>query len=115
MFFERRRWAVRLLDHMGHFAGSRQSTALIDLLIWASKSNAPEAAPFSRKKRDQIIGWGIIMFNNPTATEKLARDARISESDAYNLLKKMKESARQLAQEHGLATLIHIADASDAW
>jgi hypothetical protein len=61
---------------MGLFAGTRTSTALIDLLIWASKTNAREMQGFGSNKRDQILGWAIIMFNNPTATQKLANASR---------------------------------------
>jgi hypothetical protein len=115
MFFERRRWAVRLIDEMGMFAGTRTSSVLIELLIWASKLDAPEAKPFGTKQRDKIIGWGIIMFNNPTAAEKLARDALVSEADAYALLRRMNKTAGSLARTNGLTTLIEIADSSATW
>lgn len=52
MFFQRRLWAVRVIDRMGNFAGTKKSTALIELLIWASKIDAREATPFGDKKRD---------------------------------------------------------------
>ncbi|WP_425993568.1 hypothetical protein [Afipia sp. DC4300-2b1] len=115
MFFQRRLWAVRVIDRMGRFAGSKTSTALIELLIWASKTGAIEATPFGDRKRDQIIGWSIIMFNNPTATEKLAADARIPQREAYDMLLKMKQAGRAMAEENGLTTLVHIANESDRW
>jgi hypothetical protein len=115
MFFQRRIWAVNVIDRMGLFAGSRPATALIELLIWASKLDAVESIPFGSKKRDQILGWSIIMFNNPTAAQKLADDALISPGEAYALLLKMKQAGRELATELGLSTHVYIANESDSW
>lgn len=115
MFFQRRLWAVRVIDRMGLFAGTKSSTALIDLLIWASRLDAKEAIPFGKKKRDQILGWAIIMFNNPTATTQLAVNGGITEPEAYALLLKAKKAGREYAQELGLDTLVYIANASDSW
>jgi guanylate kinase len=100
---------------MGLFAGTRTSTALIDLLIWASKTNALEMQGFGSNKRDQILGWAIIMFNNPTATQKLANDARITDSEAHSILLRMKQAARELAAENRADTLVYIATESDKW
>ncbi len=100
---------------MGLFAGTRKATVLIDLLMWAANTDSVEMRGFGKKRRDQILGWAIIMFNNPTATEKLARDARISEQEAYSLLLAMKEAARKVAADEGLETLVYIADESDSW
>lgn len=115
MFFQRRLWAVRVVDRMGLFAGAKSATALVELLIWASKTEAVEAIPFGKRKRDQIIGWSIIMFNNPTATTQLAKDAGISREEAYALLLRAREAGRKMADELGLATHVHIADESDSW
>ncbi len=115
MFFQRRIWAVRVIDRMNLFDGTKSSTALIELLIWASKTDAREAIPFGNKKRDQILGWSIIMFNNPTATQKLAEDAGISPDDAYALLLKMKQAGREMSAELGMSTHVYIATNSDSW
>lgn len=100
---------------MGMFAGTREATALIDMLMWAANTDAVEMRGFGKKRRDQILGWGIIMCKNPTATEMLARDARISEQEAFSLLLAMKKAARELAADQGLETLLYIADQSDKW
>ena len=100
---------------MNLFDGTKSSTALIELLIWASKTDAREAIPFGNKKRDQILGWSIIMFNNPTATQKLAEDAGISPDDAYALLLKMKQAGREMSAELGMSTHVYIATNSDSW
>ena len=115
IFLGRRWWAVQVIDRMGMFAGTRKATVLIDMLIWAANTDSLEMRGFGKKRRDQILGWAIIMFNNPTATEKLARDARISEQEAYSLLLAMKEAARKVAADEGLETLVYIADESDSW
>jgi hypothetical protein len=100
---------------MGLFAGTRTSTALIELLIWASKTDALEMKGFGPRKRDQILGWSIIMFNNPTAAEKLAHDARISKPEALAILLKMRQAGRELAAEKQAHHLVHIANESDKW
>lgn len=115
IFLGRRWWAVQVIDRMGMFAGTWTATVLVDMLIWAANTDSVEMRGFGRKRRDQILGWAIVMFNNPTATEKLARDARISEQEAFSLLLAMKEAARKLAADEGLETLLHIADESDSW
>lgn len=111
----RRWWAVQVVDRMGLFAGTRTATALVELLMWAANTNAIEMRGFGRKRRDQILGWAIIMFHNPTAAEMLARDARISKEEALSLLLAMKEAGRKLAADEGLETLVYIASDSDKW
>lgn len=111
----RRWWAVQVVDRMGLFAGTRRATALVDLLMWAANTNAVEMQAFGKKRRDQILGWAIIMFHNPTAAEMLARDARVSKEEAVSVLLAMKEAGRKLAADEGLETLVHIASDSDNW
>jgi hypothetical protein len=83
--------------------------------MWAANTDAVEMQGFGKKKRDQILGWAIIMFHNPRGAEKLARDARIPEREAASLLFAMKDAARKLAADEGLETLVAIANDSDPW
>jgi hypothetical protein len=115
MFFQRRLWAVRVIDRMGLSVGSRSGSTLIELLIWASKLDVKAAASFGKGKRDRILGWSIIMSDSPTAIQGLAKDARISEEEAYALLLKMKQAGREIAAELGLPTHVSIVNASDSW
>ncbi|MCK1539382.1 MULTISPECIES: hypothetical protein [unclassified Bradyrhizobium] len=83
--------------------------------MWAANTNAVEMQAFGKKRRDQILGWAIIMFHKPTAAEMLSRDARVSKDEALSLLLAMKEAGRKLAAEQGLETLVYIACDSDNW
>ncbi len=115
MLFSRRRWAIRVVERMGISMLTKEATVLIQTLIWASKLNAPEATGFGSKKRDQILGWAIIMFNNPTAAQQVARELRTTQKEAVELLLRMKQAGRELALKAKATTLTYIADASDGW
>ena len=111
MLFPRRTWATRVIDKMGIPIKSKEATALIELLIWASKEDTKmmnEVAGFSLSKRDLIITWATRMYRNQSAVTQFAKEAGLNEVEAQEILKSMRNAGMAMATELGIQKLLEI-------
>jgi len=111
MLFPRRTWATRVIGKMGLPIKSKEATALIELLIWASKEDTKtmnEVAGFSLSTRDLIITWSTRMYRNQSAVTQFAKDASLNEAEALETLKAMRTAGLAMAAELGMQKLLEL-------
>src|SRR5262249_28644179 len=111
MLFPRRTWATRVIRKMGVPIKSKEATALIELLIWASKEDTKmmkDVAVFSLSSSELIVAWATRMYRNRSAVWQFAEEASIDEAQALEILKDMRTAGMALAQEHGMKKLLEL-------
>jgi hypothetical protein len=111
MLFPRRTWATRVIGKMGLPIKSKEATALIDLLVWASKEDTQMmkgVAGFSLPAGELIVMWACAMHRNRSAIQRFAEKANLTLTDAARILKDMREAGIQLATEQKMAKLLEI-------
>jgi hypothetical protein len=77
MFFERRRWAVRVVGRVCENIRSEDATLAIDLIVRAAKKG-PSGLP----KRDAVIIAAISMPENRAAVSKIAEGLDVNSKAA---------------------------------
>src|SRR5262245_52106087 len=77
MFFERRRWAVRVVGRVCENIRSEDATLAIDLIVRAAKKG-PSGLP----KRDAVIIAAISMPENRAAVSKVAEGLDVNSEAA---------------------------------
>jgi hypothetical protein len=111
MLFPRRTWALRVTEGMGLHPKSRETTLLVDLLIWSAEQDAKmmqQAGTSILPKPEGILLGAISMVNNHSAVLKTARELQIEPQTAENLLLRMRASAIALAKQNGFESLLRL-------
>jgi hypothetical protein len=117
MLFPRRTWATRVIGKMGLPIKSKEATALIDLLIWASKEDThlmKDVAGFSLSPGELIVKWACAMHRNQSAKQKFAEKASLDVADAARVLEEMHVAGIGLATEHKMQKLLELEGRKDS-
>jgi hypothetical protein len=104
MLFPRRRWATRVVEKTSFSTRSREATALIEMLIWASKqlsSRVPVA--------ERVLVSAMRMVHNQSAILNLAAALDVHPAAAEEALAELQEAAISIATEHGMPDVVRLA------
>jgi hypothetical protein len=104
MFFAGRRWATRVVKKTGFPIRSREATALIEMLIWASKQ-FPSRVPVA----ESVLMSAMTMIHNQRAVISLAEDLDGNPVAAEKALAELSEAAIAVATEHGMPDFVRLA------
>lgn len=101
MFFEKRRWALRLTDSMGLKASSREAAEIADLVLYATKllGKIP-GAKLTNPQR--VILAAMQVSVNESARGVLVDRLNITPAKAFLLQTSLKVSAERMAKQVGL-------------
>lgn len=101
MFFEKRRWALRLTDSMGLTASSREAAEIAELVLYAAKllGKIPGAKLTNPQK---VILAAMQVSVNESAKGALVDRLNITPAGAVLLQTSLKVSAERMAQQIGL-------------
>lgn len=102
MFFQKRRWAGRVIEKTGLSIWSPEATLLIELMMWGAKNM--KAPGLGTPERILMVADG--MFDNETASRKVARVLNIEHEAAQHLLHRLRVAARETASEYGYLKLV---------
>lgn len=105
MFFERRRWALRVIERMGLQAREPAAAELVDMMINGAKMYKDMmrgTAGVKITERELVLMAVASMSDNRSAFERLRR-VRL---DAERLLAALRVAGRLLAVENGFHTLV---------
>jgi hypothetical protein len=94
MFFERRRWAIRVVERVCVDMRSQEATLLVDMIIWEAK-HAPAPVP----KRKAAVVAAIGMATNQSAIAMMARELVVSPAVAEQFLDRVRRAAVAVAKE----------------
>lgn len=111
MLFPRRTWATRVIGRMGLPIKSNEATALIELLIWASKEDTKmmnEVSGTSLTPKELIIMWACRMHNNPSAMRRFMELAAVDAPSAAATFERMRTAGISLATEEKLHKLVEL-------
>lgn len=111
MLFPRRTWATRVVGKMGLPIKSREATALIELLIWASKQDTKmmkDVVGLSLSPRDLIVAWSVQMYRNPSAVKQFAKEASLGDAQALKILQDLRTAGLAMAAEFGMHKLLEL-------
>jgi CheY-like chemotaxis protein len=97
MFFERRRWARRIVDRVCVNMHSQEATLLVHMIIWAAKH-----MPAKASKREAVIMAAIGMAANQTAIARVAEELVVPPDVAQRFLARIHGAAVALARENGM-------------
>jgi hypothetical protein len=104
MLFPRRRWAIRVVEKTSFSIRSREATALIEMLIWASKQ-LPNEAPVA----ERVLMSAMTMVHNQSAIVDLAAELDVHPVAAQKTLAELQEAAILVATERGMPEVVRLA------
>jgi hypothetical protein len=107
MLFQRRRWALRIIEKMGLSVRSREASLLVEFMISGAK-NLSTAAAIGKTK--SILTVASTMAENTAGVATVARGLSIDIIQAQILLGRLREAAREVAMESGFDDLINAWD-----
>jgi hypothetical protein len=111
ILFERRRWAIRVIEKMGLPIRSAEATVLIDLAVWASKDTDANSPTLIRKKlpkRESVLIAAVRMADNHSAVNRVAQALKLSAIEAQNLLDRLRRAAIEVAKDNGLTKIAEV-------
>jgi hypothetical protein len=101
--FGRRRWAIRVVEKTSTPVTSRAGTAMIELLIFASKQTPLPVA-------ESVLIPAARIGHNQYAVVRLAEELAVHPAAAEKPLMELRGAARQVAAEHGYAKVVEVID-----
>jgi hypothetical protein len=104
MLSPRRRWAVRVVEKTSFAIRSREATALIEMLIWASKQ-LPSQAPIA----ERVLMSAMTMVQNQSAIVDLAAELDVHPVAAQKALAELQEASISVATERGMPDFVRFA------
>ena len=102
MFFERRRWAIRVTERTGLSVSSREGSYLIETLIWASKRSIDSRLTV----RQSVLASAFLMVDTPGAIDDFCRKADIDRCAAALRLLNIRSAAEGLSLQFGEINLL---------
>jgi CheY-like chemotaxis protein len=97
MFFERRRWARRIVERVCVNMDSQEATLLVHMIIWAAKH-----MPAKASKREAVTMAALGMAANQTAIARMAEELVVPPDVAQRFLDRIHGAAVALARENGM-------------
>src|SRR5918993_1466743 len=97
MFFERRRWARRIVERVCVNMDSQEATLLVHMIIWAAKHMLAKAS-----KREAVTIAALGMAANQTAIARMAEELVVPPDVAQRFLDRIHGAAVALARENGM-------------
>jgi hypothetical protein len=109
-FFVRRRWANRITAKQGLPAAGKETSLLVELMVWSAKQSEATAAQLGRPipKAEAVLLAGCSMVRNATAAQRVSQDLGVDAYDALTLLVGLRSAALQVATEHGFDRLVQV-------
>jgi Response regulator receiver domain len=97
MFFDRRRWARRIVERVCVDMDSQEATLLVHMIILAAKH-----MPAKASKREAVIMAAICMAANQTAIARMVEELVVPPDVAQRFLERIHGAAVALARENGM-------------
>lgn len=101
MFFEKRRWALKLTDSMGLPPSSREAAEITKLVLYGAKLLG--GMPGNKLTNPQKVVLAAMQVSiNESAREVLAERLTVTTTAAWNLQMRLKVAAERMAKLAGL-------------
>lgn len=108
MFFENRRWAVRVIEEMGLSIKSPEATELVEMIIAGAKQykQMTRSTGVKLSQPELVLMSVAAMTDNNSALNRLVTDLGLQADEAAALLMKARSAGRSLAMNGGFHEIV---------